>query len=603
LATLGQSTKDEVSEPTEIGKKTPTEEQRPELHLVVMGQGVFAKYPLAGRSEVTIGRSNKSDVRLSDPLASRNHALLHVADDRIRVEDLDSANGTRVRGAKLAPGKSKKIGVGEPIAIGSTILMVQQMWAFGRPKRLWPHGYFEARLEEECARAERADSKFAVVRLHVEGANGKPPANVIAEELRSSDVLATYGPSDYEILLVDSPRQVAVTIVQRIVDRLAGEGIRTQSGIACYPDDARAPDAIIARACALVRGTEVAGTPLVLYNDSMRRVYDFATRMAQGTISVLILGETGVGKEVLAETIHRLSPRSARPFVRLNCAAFTDSLVESELFGHERGAFTGAAQAKPGLLETADGGTVFLDEVGELPASLQVKLLRVLETREVVRVGGLKPQKIDVRFIAATNRDLEAEVLAGTFRQDLYFRLNGATVVIPALRERLSELTSLADSFVLQICQQLGRTSPAISPDARAILGKYSWPGNIRELKNVIERAVLLCSGEEIRAHHLPIEKMGEVLPRNRVSSRVPTPPKNAAASDSSAPRTDPSPTNGAPERVTSPPDKLGAQRTVILDALAKCAGNQTRAAKLLGISRRTLVSRLDALGVARPRK
>jgi transcriptional regulator with PAS, ATPase and Fis domain len=279
--------------------------------------------------------------------------------------------------------------------------------------------------------------------------------------------------------------------------------------------------------------------------------------------------------------------------VRLNCAAFTDTLVESELFGHERGAFTGAAQAKPGLLETAEGGTAFLDEVGELPLPLQAKLLRVLETREVVRVGGLKARKIDVRFIAATNRDLEADVLAGAFRQDLYFRLNGATILIPALRDRLSELGALAEAFVQQISEQLGRLPPAITPEATTIFESYSWPGNIRELKNVIERAVLLCPGNEITPRHLPIEKMGEMLPRNRPSTRFP------AADEGPLVRSDP-PLDG---KTTARSPKADDQRTQILDALSKCAGNQSRAAKLLGISRRTFVSRLDALGIARPRK
>ncbi len=550
-----QPPKDDTAEPTEIGRKTADDGKRPELHLVVMGQGVFAKYPLAGKIEVSIGRSDKADVRLRDPQASRKHARLFVG-DRLRLEDLGSANGTRIRGSKLVPGKRKRIAPGEPISIGSTILMVQQMWAYGRPKRLWPHGYFEARLEEECARAERTDARFAVVRIHIEGGNGSSPASLIAEELRSSDVLATYGPADFEILLVDTPRTVVISIVRRIVDRLASHGISARSGTACYPEHARTPDAIIARACALVRGTEPSGPPLVLHSDSMRRVYEFATRMAQGTISVLILGETGVGKEVLAETIHRLSPRSSRPFVRLNCAAFADTLVESELFGHERGAFTGAA-------------------------------------REVARVGGLKPRKIDVRFIAATNRDLEADVLTSTFRQDLYFRLNGATVLVPPLRERLSELQSLADSFVLQACQPLGRTPPLITPEAKEVLERYCWPGNIRELKNVIERAVLLCSSDEITPQHLPIEKMGEVFPRTRPSTRFP-----AAAPSTARPEIVP------PEK-TFPgvPDGVTSQRALILDALGKCAGNQSRAAKLLGISRRTFVSRLDALGIARPRK
>ena len=179
----------------------------------------------------------------------------------------------------------------------------------------------------------------------------------------------------------------------------------------------------------------------------MRRVHELAERAAAGTINVLITGETGVGKELLAETVHRASPRRGGPYVCLNCAALSETLLESELFGHERGAFTGAVQAKPGLLETAARGTLFLDEVGELPLATQAKLLRVIETREVTRLGSVRPHRIDVRFIAATNRDLEAEVARGAFRADLYFRLNGITLTIPPLRSRLEEIRPLAETF------------------------------------------------------------------------------------------------------------------------------------------------------------
>jgi DNA-binding NtrC family response regulator len=214
-------------------------------------------------------------------------------------------------------------------------------------------------------------------------------------------------------------------------------------------------------------------------------------RVAEGSISVLIIGETGVGKEVLAGRIHELSPRRERPFVRINCAALSETLLESELFGHERGAFTGADRAKPGLLATADGGSVLLDEIGELPAATQVKLLRVLEQREILPVGGLKPVPIDVRFLAATNRDLEQEVRRGSFRQDLYFRMAGITLRVPPLRHRADEIPKLAAAFLGRACQEMKRAPSVLSAEALRLLCGYSWPGNIRELRNVIERAVL----------------------------------------------------------------------------------------------------------------
>jgi len=309
----------------------------------------------------------------------------------------------------------------------------------------------------------------------------------------------------------------------------------------------------------------------VCEDEAMRQVYALAARAAAGTIGVLILGETGVGKEVLARAIHDASPRAARPFVSLNCAALSEALLESELFGHERGAFTGAAGAKPGLLETAPGGTVFLDEVGELPLALQAKLLRVIEARELVRVGGVQARKIDVRFLAATNRDIEADVERGAFRRDLYFRLNGMTLVIPPLRERPRDLPVLALHLVEVLAREARRRRPPeLSRGALAVLAAHPWPGNVRELRNVLERALLLCDGPAITEAHLPREALG---PRAGTPAAVP------------APREGPS------------------ERSRILEALAACAGNQSRAAKKLGISRKVLLARLDKYGVARPRK
>jgi Nif-specific regulatory protein len=227
-------------------------------------------------------------------------------------------------------------------------------------------------------------------------------------------------------------------------------------------------------------------------------------RAARANSTVLIVGETGTGKELVARAMHRNSPRAGQPFMAVNCAALAETLLESELFGHEKGAFTGAFAQKKGRLEVAAGGTLFLDEIGEMPLQLQVKLLRVLQERQIERVGGTQPVKLDIRLIAATNRNLEEEVRAGRFRQDLYYRLNVVTLKTPPLRERQSDIPALAMHFASKFGAQCGRRIGGISPEAEAYLSHYDWPGNIRELENALERAVVLGSSDIIQLEDLP---------------------------------------------------------------------------------------------------
>jgi DNA-binding NtrC family response regulator len=311
----------------------------------------------------------------------------------------------------------------------------------------------------------------------------------------------------------------------------------------------------------------------------MRKLYELSGRIAASDLSVLLLGETGVGKEVFARTIHERSPRSEKPFLALNCGAFSDELLESELFGHERGAFTGAVASKVGLFETARGGTVFLDEIAEMSQRTQVKLLRVIEERQVRPVGGLKSAPIDVRLIAATNRDLIDQVRRGEFREDLYYRLNGMSLIIPPLRKRTVEIPSLARAFARSASIRAGRGGDVtFTEEAMRRLIEHQWPGNVRELKNVVERAVVLSSGPSIGADQLPMQKTTSSLP--------------VTAPDRPAPQREP---------LKNAIEELERER--ILQALKECGGNQSQAAKVLGMSRKTFVRRLDQYNITRPRK
>jgi len=281
----------------------------------------------------------------------------------------------------------------------------------------------------------------------------------------------------------------------------------------------------------------------------------------------------------------------------INCAALSDSVLESELFGHEKGAFTGAVQAREGLFEAAAGGTVFLDEVGELSPGTQAKLLRVLEERVVTRLGSNRPKAIDVRILSATNRDPEAEIAAGRFRSDLYFRLNGLSLSIPPLRERLGEIEEFASVFLASACRLIERTDlPRISPEALLLLRAYRWPGNVRELRNAIERAAVLCPGDVILPEHLPpaLTKLGEPERLHTVARSAASTEATLATATASAPA-------GANDHLLT--ELKLVERARIIEALERCGGNQSKAARLLGISRSTLVTRIEEYGLPRPQK
>jgi len=331
---------------------------------------------------------------------------------------------------------------------------------------------------------------------------------------------------------------------------------------------------------------------VVAADPKTREVLLLAARVAKTDATVLLTGESGTGKEVFAHTIHGQSQRAKGPFVAINCAAIPDNLLEATLFGYEKGAFTGAQSAQAGKFEQADGGTLLLDEISEMPLALQAKLLRVLQEREVERVGGRKPLPVDIRVLATSNRDMVTEVAAGRFREDLYYRLNVFPLAIPALRERPGDILPLARHFLALHGARLGRAAK-LGPDAAAKLAAHTWPGNVRELENVMQRALILASGDVIEAEHLLLQPGAGNPPP--ATETAPTSPQGAgrhavavpsAARDAAQPHTFAAPPAAAP---VAPANMKDLERQHILDTLARVGGSRKKAIELLGISERTL--------------
>jgi two-component system, NtrC family, response regulator AtoC len=558
-----------------------------ELQLVVVDQDTVTVHNLPGSCSLLVGRGADVEVSVSDPGTSAQHARVHVERGAVAIEDLGSKNGTQVRGQRIVPGERVALSLGEAAMVAGAVLLVQRKNKRLHQRRSLPHGYFELRLAEECQRAEAGESAtaFSLARLDVDGAlTDEAFAEVAAEHLRPTDILGTYAPNAYEILF---PRVTSNEDLRALLERLRELEAKPRLSFAHFPGDGRTAHALIAKACAGLRPEPTIATRpgVIVRDDRMREVYRLAEKAAVRDINVLILGETGVGKEILAETIHRASKRAGHPFVCLNCGAVNESLRESELFGYERGAFTDAKNAKPGLLETASGGTVFLDEIGEMSPTMQAMLLRAIETKQVMRVGGLQPRALDVRFIAATHRDLVQEIKEKRFRSDLYYRLNGIALEIPPLRERKSEIRPLAEAFLVQLTPASGLSIvPRISDAAVALLESHRWDGNIRELRNAMERALVLSDGGDIEPEHLPHETL-------RGSSDV---------DDDDTVLID----DAQDDAATAPwtPEER-EERARIIEALRAEGGNQTRAARRLGVSRSTIIVRIEAFRIPRPTK
>ena len=349
---------------------------------------------------------------------------------------------------------------------------------------------------------------------------------------------------------------------------------RLRDLLAAYRDEANERRAVLSLEGDLAQRLEFCG--MIGRGPAMLEVFGLIRRLAPHARVALVTGDTGTGKELAARALHKLGPRASRRFVTVNCSAVVETLFESELFGHVRGAFTGATDHKAGLFETADGGTIFLDEVGELPTAVQAKLLRVLENGEVQRVGSLEPRKVDVRLIAATNRDLRSDVAAGRFRNDLYYRLNIAEIRLPPLRDRREDIPYLTAAFIRSFSQRFGKPRSGLTPDAERLLAAAPWDGNVRQLRNVLERACILAEGEFITDADL----VGLIA-----QSLIP-----------------PTPSPGSPDRAEAPRDVpaplIEIEREHIIRTLDQVRGNKAVAARLLGVSRRAFYRQLERHGL-----
>ena len=452
------------------------------------------------------------------------------------------------------------------------------------------HERFLARLEDEVLRARTFQRPLALLMVRAIAVEGHASRWLprIRATLRAVDPITLYAPGAVLALLPETDRDQAARVAAQLVQRVVHEPT-LGCGIATFPE-ARSAQELLDRARESARAAtplapiqDASGTALpearsvIVASPAMREVYALVRRVASSSIPILIQGETGSGKEVIARAIHAESPRRARPLRSINCGAIPATLIESVLFGHEKGAFTGAERTAAGLFEQADGGTVMLDEVGELSQAAQAALLRVLETKRVTRVGSVHEIEVDVRVVAATHRDLEQMVDGGTFRRDLLYRLNAMTMRVPPLRERAEDLDALADTFLDEAARASAVPARRLDPGARALLRGYAWPGNVRELRNVMERAVLVASGETISA-----EDLGERL------GRISAPPPVGGALE-----------GGAVDPDADFKDRVRQYETeLILDALKKAGGNQTQAAKLLRMPLRTLVHKMRSYGI-----
>ncbi|HEY5925025.1 MAG TPA: sigma 54-interacting transcriptional regulator [Kofleriaceae bacterium] len=572
----------------------PTEEIAARATLLVYGSSdqEASTIELRDRARVSFGRSRSADVRVDSELVSRIHAIFERDGLAVSVEDTGSRNGTWVNGERIQG--RRRLASGDEVVVGPCRVALTLVRPIIARPRIESTRYLEERLAAEVDRGRRYDRTVGLVMLELDGSTEVIDEAIdrVYASLRPMDSIAEYAPKIVAIVvpeLAGSALEHAARVLAAHARSSVGkpsDGLAVSVGIAAFPEHGTTHGTLIARAVGALqsmRGGDGVGVPtedrdpasadIVTIDPQMVRLHELVRKVADHPITVLILGETGVGKEVVAAAIHAASKRTGK-LIRLSCASVPETLLESELFGYEKGAFTGADRRKEGYFEAASGGTLFLDEIGETTPALQSRLLRVLETRRITRVGSTEEIDVDVRMLCATHRDLKADVENDTFRQDLYFRISAFTLLVPPLRNRPTEIEPLAQHFTRLCALEGGRKPPQLSAEAISVLCRYSWPGNVRELRNAIERAVVLQTTGVIGV---------EDLPETILDDRGVTATTSSSVLDH------------IQEQI------LSHERAAIVAALESCGGNQTETAKRLGISRRTLIYRMEKHGLKPP--
>jgi two-component system response regulator AtoC len=589
--------------------------REPRAAVVVYAHDDTRLVELREGDSILVGRAPPADLVVEDMTISRQHARFTYRDGHVAVEDLGSRNGTLVGGTRVSQAQLRS---GDDVRLGGVAISIHLRGGAEPPLGISSYDQLLGRLEDELVRARTFGHQFSIVavfaRSRDEGAPGDSArvderhvsrwAPRVRDELRPVDAIAVHGPYSVLVLMPEANAQAAERVSRRLA-RLS-DGVMLQCGIATYPETAKSGGALVSEAHTAARSASSQkpiqhgrGVPFeeqpepVVQALAMQRLYALADRIANNNVPVLIIGETGTGKEVIARHVHRASHRGDKRMVVINCAALPPNLIESALFGHEKGSFTGADAQKKGVFEEGDHSTVFLDEVGELSPAAQAALLRVLETKRFSRVGSAREIEVDARIVAATHRDLEAMVEAHTFRADLYYRLNTMTLKVPALRDRREEIGPLAHAFLAQTVERWNTSARDFAPATLELLCNYRWPGNVRELRNVIERAAVICTTNELEPEDLP----------ERVRSPAGAPPPELPGL---LPLDERSATLRTLEELGAVPfrDRIRDYEVkLITDALDAAGGNQSRAAEILRMPLRTLVHKIRTYGLKKTYK